>query len=332
MSLIEGIYKSWVRPGIFARSTDNAEIAHRWGLDQLIRMQRSPMRLWLAQQMLVFRHPMLQTRVFGVNFANPLGLAAGFDKYCEVYHSAIPACGWGFAEVGGITPLRQEGFPEPRMLRSVEYAALWNMMGFNNPGARHAAQLMSIRSKAPIPVGLNIGKGKDTPLPLAAQDYVAVVRELWWFVDFITVNISSPNTKDLRNLQAVQFLLGLLQAVQEENFALERHHGSKAKPVGFKISPDETDKQLADMITAARAAHVSFIILTNTTVKRDSTAGWNIPGDRGGVSGKPLAPAALRVLQRVARELHGEIPLIAVGGISSGDELYDRILNGASLC
>lgn len=159
-----------------------------------------------------------------------------------------------------------------------------------------------------------------------------VMRQLWWYVNFITVNISSPNTKDLRNLQAVQFLLELLQAVQEENYALERHHGSLAKPLGFKISPDETDEQLADMVSAARAARVSFIILTNTTIKRDRTDGWNIPADRGGVSGKPLAPAAMRVLQRVASELRGAIPLIAVGGISNGDELYQRILNGASLC
>jgi dihydroorotate dehydrogenase len=327
VTLIESVYKNSVRPTVFAESKDNAEIAHRWGLEQLKWLQTTPWAMWLANHALVYRHPMLAVRTLGLNFDNPLGLAAGYDKYCDVYWGAIPATGWGFCEVGGITPLEQEGFPEPRMLRNPNGYALWNQMGFNNPGAMAAHRKMLTRPQSPIPVGLNIGKGKNTPIDKAADDYVFVFKLLCDLVQFVTINISSPNTKDLRELQAVQYLLSLILAVQQA-----RHEVGGGARVGIKISPDETDEQLADIVGAAQKGHVDFMILTNTTVKREGLNGWNIPADRGGVSGRPVAPAAKRVLSEVYRATKGKIPLIGVGGICNSEDLYDRIRAGATLC
>jgi dihydroorotate dehydrogenase len=328
LTIIETVYKQLVRPRVFSRSADNAEIAHEWGMAQLKRLQRSPLLRRIAESLLVYDHPMLRVQVFGETFRNPLGLAAGFDKYCEVYWGAIPATGWGFAEIGGITPERQAGFPQPRMHRAPDYQAIWNQMGFNNPGKDAARRTMMGSPKATIPIGLNIGKGKDTPLELSAQDYQLVVAALGELVDFVTINISSPNTKDLRNLQSRAYLLAIIRLVQET----ARSFGLYRLPIGIKISPDEPDEQLADIVSVAMEAEVAFMILTNTTVKRNLPGHWDIPADRGGVSGEPLAPAAQHVLREVYRATKGRIPLIGVGGIKNGADLYERILNGATLC
>lgn len=328
MTIIETVYKKLVRPRVFSRSTNNAEIAHEWGVKQLKKLQGNPLLRKAAESLLVYDHPMLRVKVFGETFRNPLGLAAGFDKYCEVYWGAIPATGWGFAEVGGITPEYQPGFPQPRMLRATDYQAIWNQMGFNNPGKDAARKTMMRSPKATIPIGLNIGKGKDTPLELAAQDYQLVLAALGEMVDFVTINISSPNTKDLRNLQSRAYLFSIIHMVQQTALSLRMY----GLPIGIKISPDEPDEQLADIVSVAVETQVAFMILTNTTVKRHLTTHWNIPADRGGVSGEPLAPAAKHVLREVYCATKGQIPLIGVGGIKNGADLYERILNGATLC
>jgi len=332
MSAIELAYKASVRPVIFRRSVDDAEIAHQWGVEQLKRLQASPFLTWLARHMLVYHHPMLTTNVFGLDFANPLGLAAGYDKTAQLYWSAIPSCGWGFCEIGGITQHAQPGNERPRMRRDSQRRALWNCMGFNNPGADAVAWRMGRLPRSVIPVGLNLAKSKRTAVDDAPSDYAYTTRQLWRHVDFLVINASSPNTPGVRQLQDRERLDQLVGVVQGVNTEMAEFYRCRPKPVGFKLSPDETDEQYADAVTVARARRVDFIILTNTTVARDQVAGWGIPADRGGVSGRPVADRARRVLRQFRRELHGEIRLIGVGGISNGDDLYKRILDGADLC
>lgn len=334
MSLIERVYKRYVLPRVIAQTGEDAEAAHEWGLSRLVDLQNDPILLSLARVAFRYHHPMLRTQAFGLQFAHPLGLAAGFDKYCRVYHTAVPAFGWSFAEVGGITCHEQDGNPRtpPRMRRSMEHQALWDFMGFNNAGADKAGTRMSMSPKSLIPVGVNVGKSKITALEKAAGDYCYTIRRLWPFVDFITLNPSSPNTPGLRSLQSKNNLVLLVIAAQNANREMAGFTGRKPIPLGVKISPDETEEQLADIVDVCRQTHVDFVITTNTTVKRDNTRGWDIPSDRGGVSGRPLWPSSVRVQRSLARQLRGEIPIIGVGGIFDGNDLYQRILSGASLC
>lgn len=335
MSLIEWYYKRYIRPKIFEMSRDDAEIGHEWGLEKLKRLQQSRLRTLFARTALVYYHSRLVTEVLGIDFPNPFGLAAGFDKYCEVYHTAIPACGWGFVEVGGITMLEQPGNDRPRMKRSEEHEALWNFMGFNNPGADKAYHAISTSPVRPVPLMLNVGKSKNTPLEQAADDYVYTVGKLWLVVDLITLNPSSPNTPGLRSLQNKANLQALVEAVKTENLKSGELFNSLPKPLGVKISPDESDEQLADIVEVCVKEKVDYVIATNTTVSRKKVFGWDIPCNRGGVSGQPLREGAERVLgelYRAFREKKSEIVLIGVGGIGDGDELYERIRHGASLC
>jgi dihydroorotate dehydrogenase len=328
MSSIELMYKNWVRPRVFASSVDDPETAHEWGLKRLKILERYPILEAVAKNFLSFEHPMLATTQFGIRFRSPLGLAAGFDKYCEVYRRGIPATGWAFAEIGGITPLRQDGNPRhpARMMRSEELQAIWNFMGFNNPGEDHAAQQMQINGPSSIPIGLNVGKGKDTPQEKAGEDYAQVIGRMSRYVQFITINVSSPNTKHLRALQAKNLLTEIVSMAIEAN--------ERCLPIGIKVSPDESDEQLSDIADIAIEKKLSFLILTNTTTKRDRTMGWGIPAERGGVSGRPLTERSRSVLKLMASRFPRKhsVRLISVGGIDSAAELYRRILTGASLC
>jgi len=321
MTFIEWIYKEKVRPRLFEMSRDDAEIAHKWVIRRLGLLENYPPLALAARAFLVYWRPMLETNVFGVNFPNPLGLAAGFDKYCQVYSRAIPACGWGFCEVGGITALAQEGNPRPRLLRNEDLIALWNWMGFNNPGATEASKTMNRKPKSKIPVGLNVGKGKDTPLEAAPEEYSMIVLLLDDFVDFIVLNPSSPNTPGLRDLQKTKHLRAIAYAVKKKT----------KKPVGVKIAPDLSDEQLSDIVQVCRETKVDFIVATNTTVNRGNLGGWNIPA-HGGVSGKPLRIKSVRILRDLRKELQGSIPIISVGGIMCSEDVYSRIKSGANLC
>lgn len=334
MSLVEWYYKKFVRPKIFEGSRDDAELAHEWGLEKLNELQNSRFKTALARAAFTYYHPMLETTVMGLDFPNPFGLAAGFDKYCEVYHTAIPACGWGFVEVGGITMLEQPGNDRPRMKRSEAHEALWNFMGFNNPGADGARETFNTNPTCPVPILLNVGKSKNTPLGRAAEDYCYTVSKLWPFVQMITLNPSSPNTPGLRTLQNKENLQALVSAVSGENVKQARLEKEPRHPLGVKISPDESDEQLADIVEVCVNCSVDYIIATNTTVGRKNVRGWNIPS-HGGVSGKPLRDGSMRVLgevYRALREKKSNMALIGVGGIKSGDDLYYRIREGATLC
>ncbi|MDD2807329.1 MAG: quinone-dependent dihydroorotate dehydrogenase [Patescibacteria group bacterium] len=333
MTIIERIYKGLVRPRIFAASVNDAEIAHLWGLKQLERLQSSRIASALAERFLVHADPIFETTVFGLKFTNPFGLAAGYDKYCQVYWGGVPLCGWGFTEVGTITMLDQPGNPRPRMLRSLKHRAIYNAMGFNNPGAGQAALTMATNPpvRSGSVVGVSLGKSAKTPITQAAQDYVYSIETLAEEADYLAINVSSPNTVGLRQLQQLDAFNNLLSACMQANVMTAAKNMFTPRPLGIKLSPNETDETIADIVSVCRKHKVAFIIATNTTTNREGCDGWDIPADRGGVSGQPLKERAKEVLVFLRRELKGEIPLIGVGGVASGDDLYERITLGADL-
>jgi dihydroorotate dehydrogenase len=276
---------------------------------------RRPLTKWLAP-----RDPVLQTTVFGVRFPGPLGLAAGFDKNGTGLHT-WGALGFGFAEVGTVTARAQPGNPQPRMFRLADDRALLNRMGFNNDGAAELA-LRLTRNGSDVPIGVNIGKSKLTPPEEAVADYTTSARLVGPLADFLVVNVSSPNTPGLRDLQAVESLRPILAAVRAET----------SVPVLVKIAPDLSDPDVDEIAELAVELGLSGIVATNTTVAR---AGLHTPGvdelGSGGISGAPVAARSLEVLRRLYRSVGDRLVLVSVGGIETVDDAWDRITSGASL-
>ena len=262
----------------------------------------------------------LALRLAGLDLPNPAGLAAGYDKNARAV-AALMRAGFGFVELGAATPRPQPGNPKPRLFRLTEQRAIINRFGFNNDGAAAIAARMAARP-AGIPVGLNIGANKDSAD--RAADFAQVVRVAGMAADFLTVNVSSPNTEKLRDLQGAAALEALLSGVMEARDALPAR-----KPVFLKIAPDLDDAGIADIATVARTVGVDAIIATNTTLSRDGVdARWQ--AQAGGLSGAPLFERSTRVLARLYRETGGKMPLIGAGGISSADQAWQKLRAGAS--
>lgn len=264
--------------------------------------------------------PRLKTRLAGMDLPNPVGLAAGFDKNARVVGSLMRA-GFGFIECGAATPRPQPGNPKPRLFRLREDQAIINRFGFNNDGAEAIAGRLS-RRKAGIPVGLNIGANKESLD--RAKDFAEVVRIAGLSADFLTVNVSSPNTERLRDLQGADALTGLLRSVMDAREALSEH-----RPIFLKIAPDLDDNGLADIANIASSVGVDGIIATNTTLSRDGISGPHI-NETGGLSGRPLFERSTRILARLYRMTGGRIPLIGVGGISDYEDAWQKIRAGAT--
>lgn len=262
----------------------------------------------------------LQLSLAGMELPNPVGLAAGYDKNALAVAPLMRA-GFGFIELGAATPRPQPGNPKPRLFRLSPDRAIINRFGFNNDGATTIAARLTARPKG-IPVGLNIGANKDS-LDRAA-DFSEVVRIAGTAADFLTVNVSSPNTESLRDLQGAKALAALLQGVIEARDALPAR-----RPVFVKIAPDLDEAALADIAAVAREAGVDAIIATNTTLSRDSLISPH-KGEAGGLSGAPLFQRSTRILARLYRETDGQIPLIGVGGITSADDAWAKLSAGAS--
>jgi dihydroorotate dehydrogenase len=264
--------------------------------------------------------PLLESTVFGVRFPAPLGLAAGFDKDGHGLHT-WGALGFGYAEVGTVTAQSQPGNPQPRLFRLPDDRALLNRMGFNNRGAGELA-LRLARSTPSIPIGVNIGKTKTTPPDAAVEDYRASARLLGPLASYVVVNVSSPNTPGLRDLQAVESLRPILAGVLAET----------STPVLVKIAPDLSDADVDEIADLAVELGLAGIVATNTTVSRD---GLRTPGaaelGSGGVSGPPVAARALEVLRRLRRRVDDKLVLVSVGGIETADDAWERIISGASL-
>ncbi|UKJ71907.1 quinone-dependent dihydroorotate dehydrogenase [Azospirillum brasilense] len=273
--------------------------------------------------------PILRSRVFGLDFANPVGLAAGFDKNAEVV-DAMLRLGFGFVEAGSVTPRPQPGNPKPRLFRAPEQGAVINRMGFNNEGLEPFAQRLERRlsggRKAPGLVGANLGKNKDTVE--AADDYVLGVTRVAALADYLVVNVSSPNTPGLRALQGRDPLRTLLGRVLDARTACRL---AKAPPVLLKIAPDLTDEDKADIAAVALESGIDGLIVSNTTIARPAEIPEPLRGEAGGLSGKPLFAPSTAVLREMYGLTGGKLPLVGVGGIASGADAYAKIRAGASL-
>ncbi|MGW4738461.1 quinone-dependent dihydroorotate dehydrogenase [Nocardia xishanensis] len=281
----------------------------------------APTRL-LVKRLAVVDDPILCNTVFGVEFRAPLGLAAGFDKNAEGADIWGPF-GWGFAEVGTVTAQAQPGNPAPRMFRLPADRALINRMGFNNHGAARAADQLRARA-ATVPIGANIGKTKIVEAADAAADYATSAALLGPLADFVVVNVSSPNTPGLRDLQAVESLRPLLRAVLD----------TVQVPVLVKIAPDLSDDDIDAVADLALELGLAGIVATNTTIRRDglrTDAAEVAAMGAGGLSGAPVAERSLEVLRRLYRRVGDRLVLISVGGIETPDQAFERILAGASL-
>jgi dihydroorotate dehydrogenase len=265
--------------------------------------------------------PRLATSVAGLALPNPVGLAAGYDKNATAL-APLSRAGFGFIEVGAATPLPQPGNDRPRLFRLTKDRAAINRFGFNNEGMEAIGARLSTFARGQVPVGLNLGANKTSDN--RAADFAAVLTHCGPHVDFATVNVSSPNTEGLRNLQGRTLLAGLLQRVMEARLRLDR-----PIPVFLKIAPDLSPGELEDIVDVALAARVSGIIATNTTLSREGLKSANL-GEAGGLSGAPLFEKSTRVLARLSQLTHGTLPLIGVGGISSAEDAYKKIRAGAS--
>ena len=264
--------------------------------------------------------PRLATCIAGLDLPNPVGLAAGFDKNAEAI-GPLSRAGFGFLEAGAVTPRSQEGNSRPRLFRLIEDRAVINRLGFNNDGADVIARRLAARSGG-IPLGINMGANKNSPD--RAVDFAGVLRRCGAHIDFATVNVSSPNTERLRDLQGAKALAALLKGVNEAKAELGRQ-----APVFLKISPDLADAELSEIAEVALTAGIDAIIATNTTVARDGLNSRHRI-ESGGLSGRPLFELSTRALARLHEITDGRIPLIGVGGISSAEDAYAKIRAGAS--
>lgn len=275
--------------------------------------------------------PMAPTTVMGLSFKNPVGLAAGLDKD-GAHIDALGNLGFGFIEVGTVTPRAQPGNPKPRMFRIPQAQALINRLGFNNQGLEAFianVKRSKYRSLGGI-LGLNIGKNADTPMEQAVDDYLIGLAGVYPHADYVTINISSPNTKNLRDLQSGDALDALLAAIDQRRDELAQEHGRRV-PIAVKIAPDVDQTQI-DAITAALTRHhMDAVIATNTTVTRDSVQGMPNATEAGGLSGAPVHQLSLAVIKKLRERLGPDFPIIGVGGIVSGRHAAEKIAAGANL-
>ena len=317
-------YRQLIRPVLFAQ---DAEAAHNFALKQLARASRSPFLCGCLGRLC--HAPALPVELFGLKFPNPVGLAAGMDKHA----AAVPAwekLGFGFSELGGVTRHAQPGNPAPRMFRAVADEAIVNRMGFNNSGAETVAQKLAEwkqRGRWPAhPVGINLGKSKVTPLEQAAEDYAESFRLLRDLADFFVVNVSSPNTPNLRQLQD--------KAALDEIFAALQSLNSVRKPILVKVAPDLTFEALDEILELVGPRRIAGIVATNTTIARPQTrdaAAQKIYAETGGLSGRPLRSRSTEVIRHLHRQTQGRLPIIGVGGIFTAEDAWEKIIAGASL-
>lgn len=267
--------------------------------------------------------------VMGLKFPNRVGLAAGLDKEGNTI-DALGRLGFGCVEIGTITPRPQDGNPKPRLFRLVPHEAVINRMGFNNPGIDVGVENVRASKHFDGVVGFNIGKNKDTPNENAADDYVACLRKAYPVAGYIAVNLSSPNTPGLRDLQGAEASARLLETLKREQEKLAAEHG-KQVPLLFKVAPDLEDAQVKDLAKVFLAGGLDGLIATNTTLDREAVAGHSHAGEAGGLSGRPMFEKSNHVLRQFAGDLGGKIPIIGVGGISSVEDAREKLRSGATL-
>jgi dihydroorotate dehydrogenase len=301
----------------------DAERSHDFTLTALSRMPASAMAALSGA-----KPAPAPVKVMGIDFPNPVGLAAGLDKNARCLE-ALGAIGFGFIEVGTVTPRPQIGNPKPRLFRLPAECALINRLGFNNLGVEPLVEQLRY-SRYPGVLGVNIGKNFDTPNERALDDYLICLQAVYGYADYIAINISSPNTKDLRALQDGEALKGLLKGLKGARADLAQKHGHRV-PIAVKISPDMENGQVDNLARAIMAGGMDAIIATNTTVNRNGVTSSPNSKQTGGLSGAPLAARSNQVIQRLTTILGGALHVIGVGGISSGDDALRKRQAGAQL-
>jgi dihydroorotate dehydrogenase len=313
------MYKLLIRPLLFLF---DPEKVHYFTFSLIRILSKIPGIPALFESLYTVNDKRLETEVFGLKFKNPVGLAAGFDKDAALYKE-LSHFGFGFIEIGTLTPKGQEGNPKKRLFRLKEDQAIINRMGFNNGGVQEAVE--RLKKNKGVLIGGNIGKNKLTPNENAVDDYLICFEALFDYVNYFVVNVSSPNTPNLRELQEKEPLTQLLQSLQEKNLAKP-----KQKPILLKIAPDLTDSQLLDIIDIVKETKIAGVIATNTTISREGLQSEN-RNETGGMSGKPLAKRSTEVIRFLSEKSNKAFPIIGVGGIHSAEDAIEKLEAGASL-
>ncbi len=301
----------------------DAEQAHNLAINSLRKTANSPLNCFYRQVL-----PLSPVEVMGIKFPNPVGLAAGLDKNGEAI-DAFSAMGFGFVEVGTVTPRPQSGNEKPRLFRIESAQAIINRMGFNNHGVDNLVKNLMAK-KSNIIVGVNIGKNKDTPVEQGKEDYLICMDKVYPHASYITVNISSPNTPDLRSLQFGDLLDDLLKSLKERQKELSAKY-NKYVPLTLKIAPDLDDNEIKQIAESLIKFKFDGVIATNTTLSRDAVKGLENSEESGGLSGQPLTADSTMVISKLSAVLKGLIPIIGVGGISSGKDAMEKFNAGSSL-
>ncbi|RXQ95888.1 quinone-dependent dihydroorotate dehydrogenase [Ancylomarina salipaludis] len=318
------LYKLAIRPILLQF---DPESIHKFTFRCFKLFQKSALMRSLVSAQFNVKHPKLERELFGLKFPNPVGLAAGLDKNAEAF-DFLGSMGFGFIEIGTVTPKAQDGNPLPRLFRFVNDKALVNRMGFNNQGVEEVVKRLR-QKKTEVLIGGNIGKNKITPNEEATSDYIKCFEALYPLVDYFVVNVSSPNTPNLRELQDKEPLKNLLNELMQVNRSKE-----KAKPILLKIAPDVNQSQLDDIIEIVTETSIDGIVATNTTISRE---GLSYSKDQikqvgaGGLSGQPLRDRSTEVIRYIHDESNGSIPIIGVGGIMSKEDALEKLEAGASL-
>ncbi|HRG17509.1 MAG TPA: quinone-dependent dihydroorotate dehydrogenase [Flavobacterium lutivivi] len=313
------MYKLLIRPLLFCF---DPEKVHYFTFSIIRFLSKIPLFSTICRSIYEVKDKRLEKEVFGLKFKNPVGLAAGFDKDAKLYNE-LSNFGFGFIEIGTLTPKPQDGNPKKRLFRLKKDSAIINRMGFNNGGVHEAVE--RLKKNKNVLIGGNIGKNKITPNENAVDDYIICFNALYDYVDYFVVNVSSPNTPNLRELQEKEPLTKLLQVLQNENFKKQ-----KAKPILLKIAPDLTDEQLLDIIDIVNETKISGVIATNTTISRENLISEN-KKETGGLSGKPLTSRSTEVIRFLSEKSNKSFPIIGVGGIHSAQDAIDKLNAGASL-
>ena len=299
-----------------------AETAHQLALDAIGCAER------LALTRLAQAPVSAPIEVMGIEFPNPVGLSAGLDKNGD-YFNGLGALGFGFVEIGTVTPEPQPGNPKPRMFRLPEHKAIINRLGFNNLGVDHLVEQVKHRRYQGV-LGINTGKNLDTPVERAVDDYLTGMEKVYPHADYITVNISSPNTPGLRDLQLGEQLNDLLASLKQAQLRLADRHGSYV-PLAVKIAPDLDDAGIEGIASILIKQKIDGVIATNTTISRDLVADSPLAAQAGGLSGAPVCARSTEVIARLSKALDGALPIIGVGGICNGSDAVEKIEAGASL-
>ncbi len=321
------MYKLFLRPLLFCF---DPEKVHHFTFSMVRFLSTIPGIPFIFKSLYLLEDKRLERQLFGLTFKNPVGLAAGFDKDAKLYNE-LSNFGFGFIEIGTLTPKAQEGNPKKRLFRLKADEAIINRMGFNNGGVMDAVERLKVNKG--VLIGGNIGKNKVTANEEAVEDYRICFNALFDYVDYFVVNVSSPNTPNLRALQEKEPLMNLLKALQVENKSLSlraESRSQKAKPILLKIAPDLTNEQLLDIIDIVAETKIDGVIATNTTISRDGLHDENIK-EAGGLSGKPLSQRSTEVIRFLSEKSNKAFPIIGVGGIHSAKDALEKLEAGADL-